>query len=126
VLDGKFEEAYADKASAAEGGDRTEWIAGARDFRSAAGQPVRLEVVKVTVYDNPADAPEPGLYVAADFVNAFANFPYHCGYLMWFRPVGGEFRITREEAGAIAAEQVASLTPDRLAEAKRQMRCTPP
>lgn len=126
IADGKFEQAYANKATAVTGEDRAEWIDGARAFHDAAGKPVRLEVIKTTVYDNPAEAPESGLYVAADFVNAFANAPYHCGYLMWFRPVGGEFRISREETGTISAESLKTIPADQLDELKRRMRCTLP
>lgn len=82
--------------------------------------------MKITVYNNPAEAPEPGLYIAADFNNVFENIPIHCGYLMWFRPIGGTFTITREETGYVTAEQLKSISNTQLPDLKRQLRCVAP
>ena len=99
------------------------WKGDKLSFHAAAGEPTQVLIAKVTVYDNPAGAPEPGLYVAADYSNAYRNVPIHCGYLMWFRPVGGEFRITREETGYVTSEQLKAIPNEQLSEIKRKLRC---
>ena len=75
------------------------------------------------MYDNPREAPAPGVYVAVDFSNAYRNVPFECGYVMWSRPTGGEFRITRQETGHITAEQLRTIPAAQLPEIKRRLRC---
>jgi len=99
------------------------WKGDKLSFQVAAGEATQVVIAKVTVYDNPAGAPEPGLYVAADYSNTYREVPIHCGYLMWFRPVGGEFRITREETGHVTSEQLKSIPNAQLSETKRKLRC---
>lgn len=100
------------------------WRREKEEFRHRSAAPVRIEIRKITIYDNPQDAPEPGLYVAADYVNAFADMPVHCGYLMWFRPPGGgELRLTREESGYITAAQMKDIPSESLPEIRRKLRC---
>ena len=119
----RIEEAYAQVSVAGLGMDEATWKSGKSSFQRMAGEPVRISISKVTVYDNPAEAPEPGLYVAADYSNEYTNVPLHCGYLMWFRPIGGDFRITREETGYVTAEQLKSIPDARLPEIKQKLRC---
>jgi hypothetical protein len=99
------------------------WKADKLSFQAAAGVQTQVSIAKVTVYDNPAGAPEPGLYVAADYSNSYREVPIHCGYLMWFRPVGGDFRITREETGYVTSEQIKSIPNEQLSEIRRKLRC---
>ena len=126
IAAGRLDEAYAQISAAAMGVDEASWRSEKKAFHLAAGEPVRISIVKITVYDNPAEAPEPGLYVAADFGNEFKNIPIHCGYLMWFRPVGGTFRITREETGYVTAEQLKAIPSTQLPEIKQRLRCVAP
>ena len=81
--DRKVEQAYALMDKAAVGTDKATWMAGKQSFLSVAGRLKSVSTVKITVYDNPPDAPAPGLYVAADFQNSYEAAPYECGYLMW-------------------------------------------
>jgi Protein of unknown function (DUF4019) len=126
IAAGRIDEAYAQVSAAGTGVDEATWKSGKRSFQETAGEPLRISIVKITVYDNPAEAPEPGLYVAADFGNEFRNIPIHCGYLMWFRPFGGNFRITREETGFVTAEQLKSIPGAQLPEIKQRLRCVVP
>jgi hypothetical protein len=126
IAAGRLDEAYAQVSAAAMGVDEASWKSEKKAFHLAAGEPVRISIVKITVYDNPAEAPEPGLYVAADFGNEFKNIPIHCGYLMWFRPVGGNFRITREETGYVTAEQLKAIPSTQLPEIKQRLHCVAP
>jgi hypothetical protein len=99
------------------------WAQRARSFRSTAGAAVSLKIRRLTIYDNPEGAPEPGLYVAADFDNVWENAPLHCGYLVWFRRDAETFRITREETGHITADQWKTMATDDVRAIRRQWRC---
>ena len=95
---GRYTEAYASLS------DRlrsrfplADWTRSAGEFNAKAG-PVRgRRVVEITWYKDPDDAPEPGLYVAADFSADFEKVEFVCGYLMWRVQPDGSFRLVREE-----------------------------
>jgi hypothetical protein len=93
------------------------------DFNRKAG-PVRARrVTEISWYNNPPDAPAPGIYVAADYSADFEKLDFMCGYLMWLLQPDGSFRLVREEQNLLAREtgkKVASL--DR-APLRAQMGC---
>jgi len=123
----RVDEAIANVALARMGVNEARWKSDKLAFQASAGEPLQIVISKTTVYDNPEGAPEQGLYVAADYSNVYRDMPIHCGYLMWFRPVGGgEFRITREEAGYVTAEQLKSIPGAQVTEIKRRLRCVAP
>jgi len=126
IADKRVDEAFEQMSAGSHGGDEAGWKRDTLSFQATAGKPVKIAIVKMTVYDNPAGAPKPGLYVAADFNNVYENVPIHCGYLMWFRPVGGDFLISRTEIGLITAEQFKSIPSVQLPEIKQQLRCVEP
>ena len=73
-----------------------------RKFRSISGEIISLNISKLTVYENPVNAPTPGTYVAVDYYNEYTGVPVHCGYLVWFMGEDQEeFKIVREETGYI-------------------------
>jgi hypothetical protein len=121
----RIDEAFA-QVAARMGVNEARWKSDKLSFQAMAGEPLAISIRKITVYDNPAGAPEPGLYVAADYSNVYRDVPIHCGYLMWFRPVGGEFRITREETGHVTSEQLKSIPSAQLPEIKRRLLCLAP
>ena len=124
--DGKVEQAYALMAQTSAGPDKATWMAGKQSFHSVAGSLKSVSIVKITVYDNPPDAPAPGLYVAADFQNSYKSTPYECGYLMWFRPVGGAFSITRTESGFVSSEVLERIPEDQRPDLLRKLECAAP
>ncbi|HZF44172.1 MAG TPA: DUF4019 domain-containing protein [Sphingomonadaceae bacterium] len=93
------------------------------DERKAAGEPLGHRVLKLSWYINPADAPMPGIYVAADYEKRYRNLAAHCGYLVWFRQPDGRFVIVREEAGRLNRSDASAMSPSMLAEARAQLRC---
>ena len=120
---GRLDELYPQVDARAMGQDEQAWKRAKQDFQALAGEPVKLVIAKITVYDNPQEAREAGLYIAADYSNEYRNLPVHCGYLMWFRPIGGsDFRVTREETGHITADQLKSIPAAQLPEIKRSLR----
>jgi hypothetical protein len=78
-----------------------DWSAAAGSFNAEAG-PVRARrVVEISWYNHPSDAPEPGIYVAADYSAEFEKLEFVCGYLMWRLQPDGSFRLVREEQNMV-------------------------
>lgn len=73
------------------------WADAARMFNAEAGPARGRRVVEISWYNHPADAPEPGIYVAADFSAEFEQLEFVCGYVMWRLLPDGSFRLVREE-----------------------------
>jgi hypothetical protein len=73
------------------------WTEAARTFNVEAGRALGRRVVEISWYNHPADAPEPGIYVAADFSAEFERLEFVCGYVMWRLLPDGSFRLVREE-----------------------------
>ena len=122
----KFDLAYSELREGATGPDKAAWVRDKQAFQALAGDPIAISIVKITIYDNPSEAPEPGLYVAADFQNAYKNVPYECGYLMWHRANGGTFGITRTEIGHVTTENLKLIPEAQHLELLRKLRCVAP
>lgn len=122
--EGAFEQAYGTFSEAM----RTfqpleEWKKQNSDFNAAAGKRKSTSVWRITVYDNPPNAPEPGIYVAADYESEFERVPFQCGYLIWFQTTEERFAITREESGSLPLTLVERLPKEQIAEIRRQFGC---
>jgi hypothetical protein len=121
---GRFEQAYAMLTpglmaiSAADA-----WVAARKDFRARAGRLLDLQIKKVTWYDNPPDAPEPGVYVAFDFSGRTERFPVYCGYLMWQQQTGGDFLLARDESAHLDEAALARISPSDLPTARANLGC---
>jgi hypothetical protein len=74
-----------------------EWATGARLFNAEAGPALGRRVIEISWYNHPTDAPEPGIYVAADYSAEFERLEFVCGYVMWRLLPDGSFRLVREE-----------------------------
>lgn len=92
-------------------------------FNAAAGLPDHREVVRLTWYDDPAGAPLPGRYVAADYRGDYPHAGFYCGYVVWHLQPDGSFRIVREEEGQMPDEVAKSFSPEQLAAARAQVQC---
>lgn len=74
-----------------------DWISRAGERRRVVGAIVSRQVARLTWYPNPPNSPQPGLYVAVDYVAGW-TLQDECGYLIWFRPdAETPFRLTRQE-----------------------------
>lgn len=100
-----------------------EWIGKARDFNAQAGAVRTRRVTGISWYSNPPNAPEPGLYVAADLNGAFENVEFLCGYVVWKRDDDGRFRLVREEQNFVERRRDADRTPLDRAPLRAQMGC---
>lgn len=92
-------------------------------FNAAAGLPDNREVVRVTWYDDPAGAPVPGRYVAADYRGDYPHAGFYCGYVVWLLQPDGSFRIVREEEAQMLDEIAKKLSAEELAAARAQLQC---
>lgn len=121
---GDFDAAYALLGSEMAAMFTTEnWRSPRAAFNAAAGQPNNREVVRLTWYDDPAGAPMPGRYVAADYRGDYAHAGFYCGYLMWYLQPDGSYRIVREEEGQMLDAIAKTFTPEALASARAQIQC---
>jgi hypothetical protein len=99
------------------------WQAKAAEFNRNAG-PVRARrVTELTWYNNPPDAPEPGIYVAADYSADFGRLEFLCGYVMWLLQPDGSFRLVREEQNMLDKETARKVPSLDRAPLKAQMGC---
>lgn len=103
-----------------------EWQADKKAFNDRAGGGLRREPVKVTWYDNPANAQVAGIFAAVDFVGKSAKLEVICGYLIWLRQADGSWRLMREEEGSIEDAPGVTSTPEQLARNKSAIGCREP
>ena len=121
---GDFDAAYAVLGSElAATMTKENWRAPRAAFNASEGLPGKREVVRLTWYDDPAGAPLPGRYVAADYRGDYTHAGFYCGYVVWHLQVDGSYRIVREEEGQIANAVAEKLTPQELASARAQLQC---
>ena len=100
-----------------------DWIAMTRDFNQQAGAVRARRVTDISWYRDPPEAPEPGLYVAADLNGAFENVELLCGYVMWKLDSDGSFRLVREEQNFLERRRGANQAPLDRAPLRAQMGC---
>ena len=100
-----------------------QWRGEAGNFNRRAG-PVRARrVTEITWYKNPPDAPQPGLYVAADYSADFEQLDFVCGYVMWRLQPDGSFVLTREEQNIFDKARAKNLASIDRAPLRAQMGC---
>jgi hypothetical protein len=107
-------------------GPLSEWQADKEAFNDRSGGGLRREPVKVTWYDNPANAGVAGIFAAVDFVGKADKLQIICGYLVWLRQADGSWRLMREEEGSIEDRPGITSSPEQLAQAKAAMGCPGP
>lgn len=79
-----------------------EWQDLLRETHRDWGKLEQRKLTNVTWYDNPPNAPQPGLYVAVDYVSRYANLAQHTEFLVWYRERDGlPFALTRHETNAV-------------------------
>jgi hypothetical protein len=79
-----------------------EWRKLMREQSRDWGTLERREQTEVTWYDNPANAPRPGLYVAVDYASRYTLLAQHTEFLVWHRERDGmPFALTRHETNAV-------------------------
>jgi hypothetical protein len=120
---GDFDQAYSVLSDAVRSGSLSEWSQERRAFNEQAGALEAIRVWRITVYENPAGAPEPGTYIAADYEGRYERIPLQCGYLIWFQLPGERFVVTREESGTIPPEFFKPSREADLSRIKQMINC---
>ena len=100
-----------------------DWIARTRAFNQQAGAVRARRVTAISWYSDPPEAPEPGLYVAADLNGEFEKVELLCGYVVWRLDADGGFRLVREEQNFLERRTGAKLPPLDRAPLRAQMGC---
>lgn len=99
------------------------WAATRDSFNAQVGSGAKPNVARITWYDNPAGAPVPGRYAAADYGVAYPSNGFTCGYVMWLRQADGGYLIVREEEAQVTPDNVAQLSAEQVASMRVQLRC---
>jgi hypothetical protein len=97
-----------------------EWKSSSDDFTAKTGAAVSHKVMKLTWYKDPQNAPEPGIYAAADFVDHYDKAT-DCGYLSMHQKPDGSFLVIHEQDGFIPNQS--NMTPAQIAEYKTKLGC---
>lgn len=92
-------------------------------FNASAGPGVEREVIRLTWYDDPAGAPAPGRYVAADYRAGFPSGAFYCGYVVWVLQYDDSYLVVREEEGQATPDLVAKATPANMPALRQQLGC---
>ena len=100
-----------------------DWIAKTRDFNKQAGAVRERRITDISWYSNPPEAPELGLYVAADLNGVFENVEFLCGYVVWRLDAVGSFRLVRDEQNFLKRRRGAKLALLDRAPLRAQMGC---
>ena len=99
------------------------WRKEAAVFNRRAGPVRSRRVTEITWYNNPPDAAQPGLYVAADFSAEFDKLEFLCGYVMWRLEPGGALSVSREEQNLLEKGTAKHLASVDRAPLRTQMGC---
>lgn len=121
--EGKVDEAWKSLNLASGTWDEASWKQSKHEFQAMAGALHRIEITRVTLYENPQSAAEPGLYAAADYRNIWLNVPMQCGYVVWIRTASGELLITREETGHVTSAQLQAMTAQQQQAVPQALHC---
>lgn len=102
-----------------------EWQTRTAAYQAQIGKQISRDFWRITVYDNPANAQQPGTYVAVDYETRQSIAPITCGYLLWFQPAGtrNNFTLMREEYGHISEDILKSTAASDMGKLRKQMGC---
>lgn len=102
-----------------------DWQTRVAAYQTQIGKQVSRDLWRITVYENPANSPEPGTYIAVDYETRQSIAPITCGYVVWFLPAGSKnnFSLMREEYGHISADIQKSTAASDMGKLRKQMGC---
>ncbi|RYG38588.1 MAG: DUF4019 domain-containing protein [Burkholderiales bacterium] len=100
-----------------------DWRATRNAFNAKAGAGAVPAVVRLSWYDNPANAPTPGRYVAADYRVDYPSGAFSCGYVAWLLHGDGNYLVVREEEGQMTPDLLATLAPEQRSTIRAQLQC---
>jgi hypothetical protein len=99
------------------------WMESKQAQVERGGKRKSLDIWRITVYEDPENAPMAGTYIAADYDSVFENLPVACGYIMWYRTTAGDLMIIRDELGYIDTATLAKIPAKDLPAVKNEIGC---
>jgi hypothetical protein len=121
---GRYAEAYAMLTPALQAdSDLQAWSQAASAFNSRAGTARGRQLIRVTWYNNPPQAPVAGLYAAVDFNGDFAGLHFLCGYVVWLLQTDGSWRLVREEQSSAAWADAPNASAAEIVQVRAQAGC---
>lgn len=99
------------------------WAEKARAAQRFSGANAKARIAKLTRYDNPSNAPTPGVYVAVDYTATAEKLAFECGYLVWSGQPDGTARVIRHERNLATKVDLAKASPEQVAVIKAQFGC---
>jgi hypothetical protein len=121
---GRFADAYAMLTPQMQAdADLQTWSGAAADFNRRAGALRNRQLIRVTWYNNPPQAPVAGLYAAVDFNGDFAGLHFLCGYVVWLLQRDGSWRLVREEQSSAALADAPTASAAQIAQIRTQTGC---
>lgn len=105
--------------------DFNSWKKKESDYFTESGNLIHRDIWRLTMYNNPDNSPQPGVYIAADYESSYDNHPIHCGYVIWFasNPNSTEYKVIREESGNIPNDAMKNIKPENLQNVRKQIGC---
>jgi hypothetical protein len=103
--------------------DFERWSQAAGEINRSAGAARSRQLIRVTWYNNPPQAPVAGLYAAVDFNGDFADLHFLCGYVVWLLQSDGSWRLVREEQSMAARADAPDATAADIARMRTQVGC---
>lgn len=120
----RFDEAYAFLVPGFDENQTLEaFAARSRDFNQDVGRRINLRLVALTWYNNNLPGAPPGLYAAVDFVGAYENLHFTCGYVIWQLQADGSWRLVTVNQAVASRTALPNPSAEDLSSIRAQMRC---
>ena len=89
---------------------RATWKSALNESRDQLGKQTSQKLRRVVWYENPGNAPLPGVYAAVEFDSTYENSDLHFRYVMLHSQNGEPFRVMRNESRQ-ALKKFSASTP---------------
>ncbi len=101
------------------------WEKRENQYFDTTGELLNRDIWRLTIYNNPKNSSQPGIYVAADYESKYKNTPIHCGYVIWFLPPDGTkiYKVMREEFGHMRNDILKQIPKNELQNVRKQIGC---
>jgi len=106
--------------------DFEQWRNSQIHFKAQAGEDWRVDITRMTWYNNPPGSPSPGIFVAMDFSGTAQKLAAYCGYLVWQRHDANRYSLVRMEENTLDSDTAASLDADGMAKTRAAFGCIGP
>ncbi len=127
LLQGEYKVAYSrfsEQTASAMDFDR--WRNSRQTLNAQIGKDWRVNISRMTWYNNPPGSPSPGIFVAMDFTGTAQKLAVHCGYLVWQRHEATRYTLVRMEENTLDSATAASLDVDGITKARSTFGCIGP